>query len=120
MKIFPYTLIRLAGGPVQDLCSMELRDAGELLTRYIAAQKQLRMIGDNLGELLYKAIPEVSAGNARRELISVRRAIYHHRMPEIGVVPQCRFAADIEHLLAGYREIFRMVETLRRRGEQML
>mgnify|MGYP000899610632 CR=1 FL=1 len=120
MKIFPYTLIRVAGGPVQDLCSMELRDAGELLTRYIAAQKQLRMISENLGELLYKAIPEVSACNARRELISVRRAIYHHRMPEIGVVPQCRFAADIEHLLAGYREIFRIVETLRHRGEQML
>ncbi len=120
MKIFPHILIRMAGGAVQELRTMELQDTCELLTRYAAAKKQLQMISENLSVMLYKMIPEAADNDSKQSLIRLRRDVFNRRGVTVQDVPVSWLTPDLSYLLAGYREIFSVMEMLRKRGEQTL
>jgi len=79
MKIFPYVLLRVGGGPFAAFKQLCFQDTLQITDRRLALEIDLTAIQQSLSDHLYDLVRETPDNNVRSTLIGIRRDIFNGR-----------------------------------------
>ena len=79
MRLFPYVLARVAGGPFEKLEALNSKDTIQIANNIHELEKKRTLIGDKLSNTLYELISAVEAPISRSHLINIKRDIFNGR-----------------------------------------
>ncbi len=78
-KIFPYTLLRISGGSINELDKLIFAEAPELIDQYINIQTKLDSAKNDLSEKLYAHITLLNDNPLQNTILTLRRDIFNDR-----------------------------------------
>lgn len=121
MKLFPYTMIRISGGPFEKLESLNLNDSIQIIDSISGYKEKLTALKHTISDELYHAIPGQKDQDIQNFLLTIRRDIFNER--SISAENVKRVTSHLPESLAekieNYRQIREKINALWQKGETL-
>lgn len=116
-SIFPYMLVRVAGGPFGDLKKMELGQTLRIVNDIEKTEQQLEETKRQISERFYFLIQEASSKTTRNTLIAIRRDVYNMRpVAHVSGKIKSNMSLNDRQLLETYASLHEKAEKLNEKG----
>ena len=79
MKIFPHALVRLSGGPFDDLDKLNLTDSIAVIDKINLYNEKINVVKNRLNDLFYGLIPNFPDSKIQNLLLSFKRDLHNDK-----------------------------------------
>jgi len=80
MKLFPLTLMRISGGSIEEIKTLEIKETLEIIEDISKLELKLRIVKAKLIELLYHFIPTIKDHKTQNLILNFKRNIHNDRV----------------------------------------
>jgi len=122
MEIFPYVLLRIGGGPFDNLELINIKSDYEFEEEY----RRKHLLRDEVSNLLYKDISSLTDSKDQNALLKIKRDLYNERNIEIskldglGEIIGSETAKAIESYIKSIDNVNKYSEELKRKFDQAI
>ncbi len=119
MKLFPYTMIRISGGPFEKLETLNLKNSIQMIDSISGYKEKLTLLKQTISENLYQAIPEQKDPDVQNRLLKIRRDIFNERTISLENVKRVTsyLPESLAEEIENYRQIKEKINELWQKGE---
>lgn len=119
-QLFPYLLLRIAGGPLADFQRTDAQKSYDLATELYKEEKEAEKIKEDLVDHLYTSIPTITDDKMRRLLIRLKRDIHNGRsIPYLSKTMLGQLPDPLQAMLIDYLDFTKHKASLEKEGEHL-
>jgi len=112
IRLFPHVLVRVAGGPFEELEKLSAPKSCELLEEIAARENELTKEKEALCDELHKLIGAAAKMKTKRDLINLRRDLFNERPLKMGDLP-----GPLRSRFSDYLKEQAEINSLQKKGE---
>lgn len=116
MNLFPYALIRAAGGPLSRFQLLKVKKSVQISQQLHSQRKSIQKLQSQLSDDLYQIIGEADQAS-RRELIQLRRDIFNGRKVSQGKSAEPELPLPTQKRIQEYTNVWETIDQLQKQGE---
>lgn len=120
MRLFPYALVRISGGPFDRLAALEASGMPEVLSEIRDLKQRQAEIASRVTDTLYKAISSCVDSPLRTHLIHLKRDVFNGRVvsPDQLSLTRSNLPCEAVNDLVSYMSICRRLSILLEQGRE--
>lgn len=121
MQLFPYFIIRLAGGNMEDLHELEVTKSIEQVRKVTKATTEINRLKEVINDILFETISQQNDKNIQNQLLQLKRDVHNLRAvnEDVFELPILKTCTELNDGIKAYIQVERMLENLREESEDL-
>lgn len=121
IKIFPHVLMRVSGGPFQELESLNTTESIEAIKKIVEEKAKKNLLKEKLSNDLFSFIQQVTDSRQQNLLLNIRRDIFNNRKVSTEKIKEAHeiLPEEIKKDLKEYLSVIDTIKQLEANGEPL-